>query len=218
MSLESIKLYVNQDSIRSGAEEQDIYAKATKRGELCVMDWYTEMSLEKRVFGVRYGLQAAPMTGDQPIATTAAESCVDPGNDMIVIPFDGVFSLETAAGTVNDIRGVIVPTASSGGDAYTPLNQWLGGPSCRSTARCDETGGVTVTAEAEATSVLCFSQIAPIAVAANATPRLGYDWKPMAPPVVPEDYCFYVQIGGTTTSPTYHLRYSFVELPLDNVD
>jgi hypothetical protein len=217
MAESDMRVWVNQDAIRSASEEQWASLKGTKRGEACVIDFYTEMVMEGRVYGVRFGLQAAPKTGDQPIATTKAESALDTGAGVVTIPFDAVISLETAAGTVNDIRGVVVPTASSAGDDYVPLNMFLGGNSCRSTARCDETGGVTVTAEAEATSILCFSQIAPIAVASQATPRLGYDWKPMAPPIVPDDYCFYIQVGGTTTSPTYHLRYSFVEMPLTSI-
>lgn len=212
-----LRVWVNQDIPRAASEEQWAGLKGSKRGEACVMDWYTEMALEGRVFCVRFGLQAAPKTGDQPIATTKAESCVDPGAGMVCIPFDGVFSLDTAKGTLTDIRGVIVPTASSGGDAFTPINIFLGGNSSRSTARCDETGGCTVTAEAEGTSVLCFSHTAPIAGLAGAAPKLGYDWQPKSPPIVPNAYCFYVQIGGTGTSPTYHLRYSFVELPEANV-
>jgi len=214
---DAMKLFVNQDSIRAASEEVDIPVKGTKRGELCVMDWYTEMALEGRVYCVRFGLQAAPITGDQPIATATAESCIDPTAGVIAIPFDLTCALETAAGTVTDIRGVVVTTASTVGTAYVPLNMFLGKSSCHTTARCDAAGGCTVTAEAEATSILCFSHTAPIAVAATATPRLGYDWKPVAPPVLPEGYCFYVQVGGTGTAPEYHLRYSFVELPLVNV-
>lgn len=214
---DAMKLFVNQDSIRAASEEVDIYAKGTKRGELCVMDWYTEMALEGRVFQIRFGLQAAPKTGDQPIATTVAEAALDPSAGIVVIPFDLCVALETAGGTVTDIRAVVVATASSAGDAATPMNIYLGGPPCRSTARCDETGGVTVTAEAEGTSLLCYSQVTPIVVAANATPRLGGWWKPVAPPILGDGYCFYVQIGGTAASPTYHLTFNFVELPLVNI-
>lgn len=213
-----IKLYVNQDSIRAVSEEVQAYAKGTKRGELCVMDWYTEMALEGRVYMVRFGLQAAPKTGDQPIASTAAESCIDPAVGKYCIPIFLNVGFVTAAGTVTEFRAVTVPTASSVGDAYTPLNIFRGRGSCSSTARCDETGGCTVTAEAEATAMLHYDHVAPIAVAANATPRLGGEWIPNAPPIIPNAYCFYVQVGGTTNSPTYHLTYNFVELPTDNVD
>ncbi len=214
---DAVKLFVAQDSIRAASEEVDIPAKGTKRGELCVIDWQTEMALEGRVYQVRYGLQAAPMTGDQPIATTKAESCLDPDTGVVNIPIYLICGFVTAAGTVTEIRAGVVATASTAGAAYVPLNIFLGGNSCRSTARCAQTGGVTVTAEAEATALLCYDHVAPIAVAANATPRLGGEWQPSAPPVLPAGYCFYVQVGGTTTSPTYHLSYNFIELPLVNV-
>lgn len=213
----NMRVWVNQDSIRAAAEDQWADLKGTKRGEACVIDWYTEMAMEGRVYCVRYGLQAAPITGCVPIATTEAETCIDPGAATICIPYDGVFSLDTAAGTLTDIRGVVVATASTSGAAYVPLNLYRGGVPCRSTARCETAGAVTVTAETEAASILCFSHTTPIAVAADAVPPLGYDWQPMAPPVLPSGYCFYVQIGGTGTAPTYHLRYSFIELPLASV-
>lgn len=214
---DAINLFVNQDSIRAASEEVDIPAKGTKRGELCVIDFYTEMALEGRVYQIHFGIDGAWQTGDQPIASTAAEVALDPTSGVVCLPISLLWAFQTATGTLSEVRMAVVTTASSGGDAYVPQPLFTGGNACRSTARADEVGGVTVTAEANATAKLLYDNVTPIVVAANATPRLGDHWKPVAPCVVNSGYCCYIQVAGTTTAPEYCLSLDFIELPLVNV-
>jgi len=75
-------------------------------------------------------------------------------------------------------------------------------------------GGVTVTAELATTTLRHFSWSQPIAAGAWPT---WYDWEPKMPPVLNGPRCFYLQIAGDTTGPSYYAHFDYIELATDNV-
>jgi len=215
MSDAELKLRVNQDSPQSGSESVDLYAKGTKRGELCVISFLQEAAMEGRIYQVRAGTVTTHLTGDVEITDTAAEMCADAGNGTTIMPCYLNIHVEALGGTVPIVAAKSVGTVSSAGAAFVPLNLLLDGGTAavasRATARVAAAGGVTVTAELATTTRRHFS-------ATLATADMIFEWAPTYTPVVKDGACFYVQAAGTTTGPNYYAHFDFVELPSVNVD
>ena len=211
-TLAKLLIRVNQDSPQSGSEGVDIYAKGTKRGELCVVDFYTQMALEGRAFNVRAGTVTTHVAGDVDITDTAAEMCVDAASGLTVIPCYFNIHIEALAGTVPIVALKSVGTASSSGTAFVPLPLYMGGVASQATARVQAAGNVTVAAELATTTRRHFS-------ATLATADMpAFEWRPVVPPVLAGTACFYVQVAATTTGPDYYANFDFIELRTVNID
>ena len=206
-----LKVKVNQDSPQSASEGVPIYAKGTTRGELCVVDFYTQMALEGRAFQVRAGTVTTHFTGDVDITDTAAEMCVDAPSGLTVIPCYFNIHVEALGGTVPIVALKSVGTASSAGDAFVPLPLYMGGVASQATARADAAGGVTVAAEVTTTTRRHFS------ATLATTDMPAFEWKPVVPPILAGTACFYVQVAATTTGPNYYANFDFIELPTVNI-
>ena len=212
MSNTTIK--VAHDSLSAAAEGTWAAAKGNKLGFQIVMDFYTQMAIEGRVYSIRAGTISAPLVGDQPLIDARAEMAVDCLVGTTIIPVTVIVGINIMPGTANEFKGQSDATASSGGDVYTPLNLKSDGVAAVSSARVDAAGGVTVTAEVVTTTRLHFSKGAAIAAGAYA---LNIDWSPKAPPVLVGERSFYVQMGGTTTGPSYFANIDYIELPTANI-
>lgn len=212
------RYHVAQDTLEAAGEGSWTAAKANKMGFQIVMDFYTQMAIEGRVYQVRAGTESAPAVGDADITDTAAEMCVDAPTGTTILPVYCNISYNLAGATLYEAAGKSVATASTVGAAFVPLNLKSDGPAATSTARVAETGsaatGVTVTAETAATTLRHFSTSQPIIAGAYT---VTYDWEPTAPPVLPGPRCFYVQIGGDTTGPSYYAHFDYIEVPTVNV-
>jgi hypothetical protein len=204
------KFLVYQDSVGATGENTWGSARMNKMGFQVVTDFYTQMAIEGRVFQVRAGTISVPVVGDVVITDTAAEMCADAATGTTIIPVYTNISYNLAAGTLFENAGKSVATASSAGDAFVPLPLYSGGVAAACTARVDEEGSTTVTAELATTTLRHFSWSQPIAAGAYTT---TYDWEPRSPPILNGPRCFYIQIAGTGTGPSYYASFDFIELP-----
>ena len=209
-----MKVFVQQDSLNASAEGTYTPQKASKLGYAVVMDFYTQMAIEGRVYQVKAATISLPGTGDVPLADAAAEMCADAASGTTMIPVYTNVSCEDLLGTLNEFAGKSVATVSTVGDAFVPLNLLAGGPASVSTARVDEVGGVTVTVELATTTLRHWSWSQPIVAGAFTT---TYDWQPRTPPVLVGPRCYYVQITATGAGPEYYAHFDYIELPTANI-
>lgn len=212
-----MRLKVSQDSLGAGGEETWVAWKANKLGYAIVMDFYTQMAMEGRIFQVRAGSISAPLVGDQPLADTAAEIAVDAVLGTTIMPMSLMIGINLGTGTLHEYGAKSVATVSSAGDAFVPLNLRSDGGAAVTTARVDAAGGVTVTAELVTTTLEHWQYSNPLAIvtAGGGTQPLLI-WEPKAPPVLVGPRCFYVQITATGTGPSYYAHIDYIELPTAN--
>ena len=211
MADSEILVKVNQDSPRAESEGVHAYLKGTKRGEACVVDFYTEMALEGRAFQVRAGTVTTHLTGDVEITDTKAEMCADAADGTTIMPVYFNIHVEALGGTLPIIACKSVGVVSSAGTAFVPLPLLMGGTASAATARVAAAGGCTVTAELATTTRRHFS----ITCATVDIPPVI--WEPRVPPILKGAACFYVQVGATTTGPNYFASFDFIELPTVNI-
>ena len=205
------RIYVAQDTISAAGESTWVNARGNKLGFQVAQDFYTQMAIEGRVFQVKAGTISVPLVGNVPITDTAAEMSADCVLGTTIIPVACNISFNLAAGTLFESAAKSVATVSSSGAAFIPLPLYSGGAAATTTARVAATAGtVTVTAEAATTTLRHFSWSQPIAAGAWNT---WYDWEPRTPPILNGPRCFYVQIAGTTTGPSYFASFDYIELP-----
>ena len=209
-SIVEIQGMVNQDSPRAASEETRIPLKVNKRGELCVIDWYTEMVMEGRAYNVRAGTVTTHFTGDVDITDAAAEMTIDPPTGVVAIACYANVHIEALGGTVPIIAIKTVAAQSSAGDLFVPLPLYRGGNASRTAARADAAGGATVAAEVTTTTARHYS-------VTLATADMIFEWVPRVPPFNVGPGCTYLQVAATTTGPDYYASMDFIELPTINV-
>ncbi len=183
---------------------------ANRLGIQVVQDFYTYMALVGAGYQVRGGTISVPLVGDVLITDTAAEMCADAATGTTIIPVWCNINFNLAAATLFETAGKSVATVSSAGTAFVPLPLRSGGTAATSTARVQAAGACTVTAELATTTLRHFAWGHPIA--AGAWPTI-YDWTPRTPPVLVGPRCFYVQIAGDTTGPSYFASFDYLEAP-----
>ena len=209
-----MRLAIAHDSLGSAGEGTHADWKGNKLGYGIVMDFFAQMAIEGRVYQVKAGTISVTETSDVPLADTAAEMCADCVLGTTIIPVYANYSASVQAGTVNEVAGKSVATVSSSGSAFVPLNLKSDGPPAASTARVDDEGGVTVTAELATTTPRHFSYSQPIVAGAYTT---TYDWEPRTPPVLVGPRCFYIQVGATGVAAEYFAHFDYIELPTANI-
>jgi len=210
------QVLVNQDSPRSESDGNWIDLKGSKRGEVCVIDFYTAMALEQRAFQVRSGVLSAPTVGDVAITDQVCEMATEAGSGLTIIPCELEIAINLGAGTLHEYAAKSRPwTTAVTGTAFTALPMYLGGVAARSSSYASAAGGVDVGANESLTlDRLHYHFAQPIAMGAwDGTAK----WYPIAPPPVAGRSIFYVQIGATGTGPSYFAHYNFIELPTVNI-
>ena len=185
-------------------------ARMTTLGDQVVTNFLQAQILDGRGYHVRAGTISVPLVGDVLITDTAAEMTVDAASGTTLIPFAVNINFNLAAATLFETAGKSVATVSSGGTAFVPLPLKSDGSAAVSTARVQAAGACTVTGELATTTLRHFSWGHPIA--AGAWPTI-YDWQPLAAPVLVGARCFYVQIAGDTTGPSYFASIDYIEGP-----
>lgn len=208
--------------LRGGTAEQKF--EVTKRGELCVIDFYTQMALEGCAYQVRAGTVATGLAADSTLTDAAANMCVDAPLDTTIIPCSirlGLRDVDTA--TTLQCAMKAVGTASTSGTVFVPLPLLQGGRPSIATARAATDGGVVVAAElatttrrlwefealqTQSTTVLAVGSLGTIA-AQGYSPILPYVGKGVA--------CVYVQIASTTAFTLHFGALDFIELDSDDV-
>ena len=190
-------------------------ARLTSMADQVVVNFFQAAVLDGRGFNVRAGTITTPLVGDVLITDTAAEMAVDAATATTIIPMAVNINFNLAAATLFETAAKSVATASSAGTAFVPLPLKSNGSAAVSTARVQAAGAVTVTAELATTTLRHFAWGHPIA--AGAWPTI-YDWQPLYGPVLVGPRCFYVQIAGDTTGPSYYANIDYLEYPTLMVD
>jgi hypothetical protein len=180
-----------------------------------VMDFYTRMLFQGRAFNVRAGTISVPLVGTVPITDTQSEMATSAVLGTTIIPVYQNISFNLAAGTLFETGGKSVGAVHSAGAAFVALPLKYGGSAATTTSAVAATAGtVTVTAEAVTTTRRHWAWAQPIAAGAWPT---WYDWEPRVAPLLTGPSCYYVQVGGAGTGPSYFASYDFIELPSANV-
>ena len=211
------QVLVNQDSPRSESEGNWIDLKGSKRGEVCVVDFYTAMALEGRGYQVRAGALSAPLVGDVEITDQACEMATESLTGTTVLPVELHIAINLGGGTLHEYVAKSRPwTTAVTGTAFTALPMYLGGVAARSASYVSAAGGVDVGAnESLLLDRLHYSFSQPIAMGAwDGIAK----WEPIAPPPIAGRSIFYVQIAAATTGPSYFAHYNFIELQTVNID
>lgn len=212
--MSDLRFYVAQDTLAASGEGTWMAVKGSKMGFPVVMDFYTQMAIEKRIWQIRAGTIDAPLVADVAVTDADAEYSLDPATGYIVMPVFQQIAVETDAGTLNNFTTKSAAGTSTTAAAFVPLNLTTGGPACVSTARvAAAAGGVVVPAELATTTKVHFYYAA--AVASLSRPPI--DWVPRCPPVIGAADCLYTQIASTGTAAEYYAHLDFIELPLTGV-
>jgi len=206
---------VGQDTITVADEGNLVGLKANKMGNLVVQDFYTQMSIEDRVYQIRAGTIAVPLVADVLVTDAAAEMALDPAVGYVcLLSRLNVGIVLGTGGTLNSIQVKSNVGASSVGAAFVPLNCNIGGPACHATARVGAAaGGVTVPAELATTTRVHFQWGSPAAV----TLGQPLEWVERCPAKIGAGNVAYVQLAATGTGFSYYANLNFIELPLEAV-
>ena len=215
-----MEVKVGQSSPETNSEGTWADLKGNRRGEVCIVDFYTAMALEGRCYNVRAGTITTALTGDEAITDTAAEMCVDSATGVTFIPIEVMIGWNNLGGDALECAAKSVGEASTSGTAFVPLNLLAGGIAARCTARVAATAGtVTVAAELDTTTRqhFVYAQEFVSDDDAEAEPWNPVLWRPKLPPVCKGVSCFYVQVASATTGPGYFAHIDFAELRTVNV-
>ena len=204
-----IRAIVNADSLRSLSDGVTEKIGMSPRGELLVVDFYTRLALEGRIFEVRLGTITTPLTGDVNITDAAAEASTDAATGMTIIPLYLNVDLESfAGGTLPECTAKGVAAVSTSGGVFVALPRMTGGNAATQVSRVAAAGGVAVPAELATTTNRYFGN----RVTAQAD-RILADHAFLPPPVLKGPACFYVQIAATTAGSVYFANYDYAEIP-----
>lgn len=207
---------VGQSSPRAEADGIKADIKLNRRGEVCVVDFYTQMALEGRAFQIRMGTITVPAVGDVVITDTKAEMCVDAVTGTTVLPVHCHIAVRLGTGTLHEYAVKSVAAVSTSGTAFVPLPLFIGGRASTCACRAAEAGGVVTIAEL-VTTTRCHWHVAnPLAVAAGHS-FTTHVWEPRTPPPVVGPANAYVQVAATGTGPSYYSAFEYIELPTTSV-
>src|SRR3990167_2334225 len=209
--MSDLRALVQQDSLTAAGENTWVDLKASKGGELIVIDWYKQMALEGRAFQVRAGTITTPIVGDLLITDSAAEMCADAATGTTIIPPYLNIGIRLGTGILHEYGAKSIGSVSTAGTAFVPLPLLMGGSSAVSTARTGTAGAVSGGAEAATTTRRHWAYANPVTVGAgneNTVP----EWAPRVPPTLVGPACFYVQIAASGTGPSYYAHFDYIEL------
>jgi len=215
MATAELQVKVNQDAPRAGGEGAYLDIKGSKRGEMCIIDFYTAMYLEQRAYSVRIGSVSAPVTSDTAITTLEADMCADVVAGLTLIPTYFNIAIQAATGTENEVGFKSNAAVSTAGTVFVPIPLYIGGVAALSTARAQATGNCTVADDAVATTREICAWANGIAAGAYTT---TYTYKPRLPHIVNGAGGVYVQVGATTTGMDYFAAFEYIEIRTANID
>ena len=204
-----LQVRVNQDAPRAAGEEALIDLKGTKRGEACVIDFYTAMALEQNCFQVRAGSVTTPLVGDVVITTLAAEMTADAALGLTMIPTYFNIGIRLYAATLLELGLKSVGAVSTAGTAFVPLPVYMGGKAAQTTGRVAAAGGCTISNDVVTTTRVIYQAANAIAAGAFTT---TFTYKARLPHVLVGPACLYVVAAADTTGPSYYAAFEYIEL------
>ena len=214
--MSDIRGWVTQDTLGAADELSNVGVRISKRGEVVMMDWYTQMAMEGRVYQVKAGTITTPIVGDLLITDSAAEMCADAATGTTIVPTYANIAIRLGTGILHEYAAKSVGAVSTAGTAFVPLPLFLGGAFSASTARAATAGGCTVGAEVNTTTRRHWAVNNPLVVAAGHDIST-HEWNPVHAPTLVGPACFYVQIAASGTGPSYYASFDYVELTTASV-
>lgn len=220
MSDANVQLLVGQDTLRAETEGNMAYFKGNKRGEACVIDFFTEMALEGRGFQVRLGTITTPLVGDVAITDAAAEAAVNAPQGLAIMPVFCNLSIRLGTGTLHEyaIKSVDGTATVGTGASFIPLSIIMdtNANGSQATAFVGAAGAVTVVAETATTTRRLWSASNPLAVAAGNSVTV-FNYQPRTPHVIANTAHVYLQVAATTTGPSYYASLDYIEMRWVNI-
>ena len=235
--MSEVQVLVNQDVPRSVDEGVWTGLKGTKRGEICIIDFYTQMVIEENAYQIRAGTVTTAITGDEAITDTKAEMAVAALAKTTIMPCEVWITLNNMGGdSVEQAAKSVGASTMTGGTAFEPLNLFIGGKAPITKGMVGTAGGVVVAAEVDTTTRQHFHATQEFANDSGAertqtshyhyptskTSGTGVNcnpliWHPAILPILAGAACFYVQIASATTAPGYFAHIDYIELPTTSV-
>ena len=182
-----------------------------------VIDFFTAMALEGRIFQVKAGALTTPVVGDVAITDQVAEMAVEAPTGLTIMPCFFNLAIRLGTGTLFEAALKARPwtTAITFTTAFVPLPLYIGGAGSMCRAYVDAAGAVDVGANESLTlDRLLYHWANPIAFGAITSTA---KWEPTAPPAMTGRSIVYAQIAGTGTGPSYFAVMNHIELPTINV-
>jgi len=229
----AIQVKVNQDVPRSVDEGVWTDVKGTKRGELCIIDFFTQMVIEENCYQVRLGTVTSPVTSDVAITDADADGAVAALAGTTIMPCELWMSFDTQDGDSLEVAAKSVADSTmTSGTAFEPLNLCLGGKPAITKGMVGGAGAIVVAAELATTTRQHFHVTQEFAkdsgaeLATHSQYHYGGSgtgmrgnpiiWHPILLPVLPGASCFYMQCGGAAAC-TYFCHFDYIELPTTSV-
>ena len=228
---------VRQGSYGNYSEGQERSARLNRRGELVVMDFYTQCALDGRVFAVQVGSQdaGAAINSTAAPADTVVFALTDVPVGTTLIPVEAQVAVQTwTTATLISFMleadmGKLRFSAVGGGGAFTPVNLRGDSPrvsSCASYVNLTTGAGITAAAKSTIGGVDGSFEFHAFAIETNygdqgdTIPEWGFHWAATnagAPPIIVGVGSFLLHFGATTADATGYANYRFIELPTESV-
>ena len=229
---------VRQSSYENYPEASDHLARSNRRGELVITDFYTQMVLDGKTFGVQIGSMDAASTvnstGTTPV-DTLVWALTDADKGITIIPVQAQIAIQLwGSATLVDFMleadmGKVRFSAVGGGGAFTPINALGGSPrTAHSTTYVNLATGAGVTAAAKSTiggvdGSYEFYQTAiedNFGDATDAATNAGFRWNAQtdgSPPIIVGPGSFLLHFAAASADATGYGNYRFIELPSESV-
>ena len=229
---------VRQNTYETYDEGQNRPVRINRRSELVVTDFYTQMALDGRTFGVQIGTMdsAAKVntTANAP-SDTVVWALTDAASGTTIIPVQVQVAVQTwTDATLIDFMleadmGKIRFSAVNGGGEFTAINTRGDSPrAANSTSYVNLTTGAGITAAQKSTiggseGSYEFYQTAievNVGDAADAATNAGFRWCAKddgSPPVITGPGSFLLHFAVTTNDIEAYGNYRFIELPSESV-
>lgn len=118
---------VRQNTYQSYSEGQERVVRSNRRGELVVIDFWTQLVLDGRMFHMQIGTESTPVDSTTTIADTLVWMLVDGVSGTTLLPAFADIQLQTVGNTAETLEAMLeIDRAkvryNTGGSAFVPEN------------------------------------------------------------------------------------------------
>jgi hypothetical protein len=221
---------VRQNSYINASEDQAREARGNRRGELVVSDFWLQMALDGRMFGVTIGAEddAINSTGSIDDEAVFALSDAPLGTTIIPATAQAQVATWTTSALLNMMleadMGKVRFSAVGGGGAFVPINLRADTPrvsTAPSYVNLTTGAGVTAAAKSATAGGVGSLEFYRVSLEVNlgdaADPFVEFRWAGRTPPILVGPASFLFHFGCGTADVTAYGYYDFAELPTDSV-
>jgi hypothetical protein len=215
---------VRQNSYGNYPEGQERTARINRRGELVVSDFWLQMCLDGRVYGVTLGTEDAPINTTTSIDDQLVWAVSDVPVGSVIIP--SVAQAQIGTWTTSTLLNMMLEADtgkvrySSGGTAFVPINLRADTPRVSRTASYVGTD-VTVAAKSSTAAGVGSLEFYRVSAEVNlgdaADPFIEFRWVARTSPILVGASSFLFHLGCATADATAYGYYEFAELDTESV-